>query len=120
MIIVSVTRSRGAIQGFSVTGHAGFKPHGEDIICAAVSMLAQTALLGLGRYIKKGLRYEIKEQNQTGPGILRCSLPDDLDEAAKIRAEAILETMVIGLKNLEENHPKYIRVLEGGGPHVQN
>lgn len=28
-------------------GHADYAPHGQDIVCAAVSVIMQTALLGL-------------------------------------------------------------------------
>jgi len=105
MIIVSVTRLKGTIKGFSIKGHAGYQPRGEDIVCAAVSMLAQTALLGLGRYIGEGLDYQVDDA-----GIIKCSLPGNLGELEKIRAEAILTTMIIGLKNLQKNYFKHIRV----------
>jgi len=105
MIIVAVTRSEEKITGYSVRGHAGYKPPGEDIVCAAVSMLAQTALLGLHRFIREGLTYEILES-----GVLRCTLPGETDEKERVQADAILETMVLGLKNLEKSYPKYIRV----------
>jgi len=105
MIIVSVTRSEGMVTGYTIRGHAGYKPRGEDIVCAAVSMLAQTALLGLNRFIKEGLSYSIDDS-----GVLRCSLPGKLSDLEKIQAEAILETMVVGLKNLQKNYSKHIRV----------
>jgi uncharacterized protein YsxB (DUF464 family) len=104
MIIVSVTRSDGIITGYNVRGHAGYKPPGEDIVCAAVSMLAQTTLLGLNRHLGR-LSYQIDDQ-----GILRCSLPDDLAPIEQIQAQAILSTMVMGLKNLQKNYAQYIRV----------
>lgn len=106
MIIVSVYRSQGTITGYSIRGHAGFRPRGEDIVCAAVSMLAQTTVLGLGRYIN-GLSYNVDEA-----GVLRCSLPGRLNKTQKIQAEAILETMLAGLKNLQKNYAKYIRVFK--------
>ena len=106
MIIITVIRSDGVIKGFSVKGHAGFKPCGEDIICAAVSMLAQTTLLGLGRYIKEGLSFSIDDDS----GILKCALPGKLSDLEQIRAEAILETMMDGLKKLQKNYARHIRV----------
>lgn len=30
-----------------VKGHSGYAPHGQDIVCAAVSAILQTAVLGL-------------------------------------------------------------------------
>lgn len=103
MITVTINRPDNEITGFVVDGHAKFKPHGEDIVCAAVSVLTQTALLGLGQYIV-GIDYKIETT-----GHLECNLPE-LDGVDSIRAEAILETMVLGLKNIEKNYPGYIEV----------
>lgn len=106
MIIVTVYRSQGTITGYSIRGHAGFRPRGEDIVCAAVSMLAQTTVLGLGRHINK-LSFSVDDA-----GVLRCSLPAKLNQTQKIQAEAILETMLAGLKNLQQNYSKHIRVFK--------
>ena len=35
------------IIGFSAEGHTGFADRGEDIVCAAISVLTQTAVIGL-------------------------------------------------------------------------
>jgi len=105
MIIVSVLRLHGLIQGYTVRGHSGYRPPGEDIVCAAVSMLAQTTLLGLGRFIRKDLSYEVDDS-----GVLRCQLPDRMSKKEQLQAQAILETMVLGLKNVQENYSGYIRV----------
>ncbi|TLM99480.1 ribosomal-processing cysteine protease Prp, partial [bacterium] len=47
MIVLSVDRKAGKITGFTLEGHARVAPHGEDLVCAAVSMMAQSVLLGL-------------------------------------------------------------------------
>ena len=65
MITVTICKS-----GFTVEGHADFKPKGEDIVCAAVSVLTQTALLGLGKYIPD-TDYTIDDT-----GYLTCTLPE--------------------------------------------
>ncbi len=105
MIIVSVNRSNGTIKGYSVRGHAGYRPPGEDIVCAAVSMLAQTTLLGLARFIREGLVYDVDDS-----GTLTCRLPDEMSKKEQLQTQAIVETMVMGLKNLQENYRGYIRV----------
>lgn len=33
--------------GYNIFGHANFAPKGKDIVCSAVSSIAQTAILGL-------------------------------------------------------------------------
>lgn len=42
MIRVSITEN-----AVNVTGHADYAPRGHDIVCAAVSAIVQTAILGL-------------------------------------------------------------------------
>ena len=103
MITVTICRSENDITGFTVDGHANFKPPGEDIVCSAVSVLTQAALLGLAQHIL--IDYSISE------GHMECRLPE-LDEVDKIRAEAILETMLLGLKNIEKNYPGYVEVMD--------
>ncbi|HWI54486.1 MAG TPA: ribosomal-processing cysteine protease Prp [Desulfobacteria bacterium] len=106
MIIVNINREDSKIKGFSVKGHAGYRPPGEDIVCAAVSMLAQTTLLGLNRYAGEGLSYDIVDN----PVLLKCSLTGGLSELQEVQCQAILETMVEGLKNLQKNYSGYVKV----------
>ncbi len=42
-----VARREGDTHTLVITGHANASPHGSDIVCAAVSAIYQTALLGL-------------------------------------------------------------------------
>ena len=60
MIRITFTCQGSEIQGFSVEGHAGFAPEGEDIYCAGVSAIAQTTLLGLIKHLSREPVYEIK------------------------------------------------------------
>lgn len=106
MVTVAIYRVQGRITGYNIRGHAGYRPRGEDIVCAAVSMLAQTTVLGLARYIN-GLAYNVDES-----GVLRCSLPEGLNETQLIQADAILETMTAGLRNLQRDYSQYIRVFK--------
>lgn len=46
MIKVRVNMESGDML-IDVKGHAGYAPHGRDIVCAAVSAILQTAVLGL-------------------------------------------------------------------------
>ncbi|MBR2216582.1 MAG: ribosomal-processing cysteine protease Prp [Selenomonadaceae bacterium] len=80
------------ITGFTVSGHSGTAKRGEDIVCAAVSALTETALLGLGEYLHRDLDYSVAS------GKLKMRLKDAPDDST----EAILETMLIGLKKVTE------------------
>lgn len=46
MIKVNVNLKSGDIS-IDIKGHAGYAPHGQDIVCAAISAIAQTAVLGI-------------------------------------------------------------------------
>ncbi|MBQ7515107.1 MAG: ribosomal-processing cysteine protease Prp [Schwartzia sp.] len=103
MIRIKIIRSGNRIAAFRVNGHSGTAPRGEDIVCAGVSALAQTALLGLSEHLHRQISYDI----QPG-GDLRMTLrgePDDL-------TEAILETMLLGMTEIQRQYPKAVQITE--------
>lgn len=103
MITVEITRDSGKhVVHFQVSGHAGAAPHGKDIICAAVSALTQSALLGLTQHLNRTIRW------QAADGLLSmelCNLPD-------AQTSAILETMLLGLREIVKLEPDYVRIVE--------
>ncbi len=99
----------GDVKEFTVSGHADFKTHGKDIVCSAVSVLTQTAVLGLLRIAEADIDYKIDE------GYLYCKLNNNLSEMQAIKAQAILKTMYEGIKNIRESYSKYIIILEKRG-----
>ena len=102
MIEIDIYEERdGRISAFSVHGHSGTAPKGRDIVCAGVSALAQTALLGLGRHLHRDIDFHIDPS-----GDLRMKLreaPDDF-------TEAILRTMRLGIAEIEKAYPDAVRV----------
>lgn len=46
MIDIKINMKSGDME-IKVKGHAGYAPHGQDIVCAGVSAILQTAVLGL-------------------------------------------------------------------------
>ncbi len=107
MIKVVIYKAReGEITGFKVTGHAGFNARGKDIVCSAVSALAQTALLGLLKVAEVDTAYKIDE------GYLECSLNNKPEGRQRIMCDAIFETLYEGLKSIKESYIKYIDMVE--------
>ena len=86
MIRVSVKGTRENLRGFLIRGHAGFAEAGQDIVCAAVSALAATALLGLERYLP------------------------DLTEREAHDAQVILTVLLLGLEGVAEEYGRYIEL----------
>ena len=85
-----VTAESGKICGFHVHGHSGTAKRGRDIVCAGVSAVTQTALLGILTHLRREADYSVKD------GDLRMSLKNPPDELT----EAVLQTMVLGLREM--------------------
>lgn len=90
------------IEGFDVSGHANTAPHGQDIVCAAVAALTQTAVLGLECHLQRSFKLDITSGRLS---LMLEGLPDQL-------TGAILETMLLGLFEIEKIHPQVIHISE--------
>lgn len=101
MIEIKVYRNdEGRIAGYDVRGHHG--EYGSDIVCAGISSLTQTALKGVGQHLHRKVDYHVAS------GDLHVRLkgvPDAL-------TDAILETMLIGLYDIQEYDPEEIHISE--------
>ncbi|HHW56904.1 MAG TPA: ribosomal-processing cysteine protease Prp [Clostridia bacterium] len=98
--------SKGDIYKFSIKGHAGYGEYGKDIVCAAVSAISQTAILGLENLRSVKIKKKIRE------GDLEVVIVEKGCEEDNIRLNAILETMVMGLKDIAEDYPIHVKVIE--------
>lgn len=85
------------IIGYTMEGHSGYSDEGSDIICAAVSALAQTALLGLLKQAPDSVAYDMDD------GYLSVKL-DRTSGACQV----ILETMVLGLQEIAKQYDTYV------------
>ncbi|MDK2856190.1 MAG: uncharacterized protein PWQ86_1403 [Bacillota bacterium] len=92
------------VAAFTVEGHAGWAPHGRDIVCAGVSALTQAALLGLEEYLALSPNVKVKE------GFLHCRLRGA--EQKMREAQAILATMELGLRAMAREYPESIKIEE--------
>lgn len=94
--------ANGNINGFKIDGHADVAPRGYDIVCAGVSALSQSALMGLDLYTNKKFSYDVKS------GMLSMKLIDKPDALT----QAVLGTMLLGLKEIAGNYPESVHVKE--------
>lgn len=107
MVVVTILRgSQGEIAGFEARGHAGFARRGSDVVCAGVSALTQAAVLGLARRV--GVALEV-EQRQS---FLRCRVVGGVDGAPWERVGDVLETMLLGLREIAARYPGHVRLEE--------
>lgn len=134
MIVVTITRNNDKkINEFTIEGHAEFEHSGKDIICAGISAVSGTAIIGLERLL--GLKPEIvveqmqkenkiwafvkkifglnSDREDDSEGVfLKCVIPEDISEEGREKADVILETMVLGIKDLSDQYKKFVKVLD--------
>lgn len=103
MIKIEVFRKDGKILSFEVNGHAGYAARGKDIVCAAVSVLAQTAA-GAMQEIAGLCDYSIRD------GHLKCEIPSTLTENNRKKAEIIMETIIVGFIQIQMEYKKFVRI----------
>ena len=106
MTVVKVKRIGGKIVGVSADGHTDYGEEGEDIVCAALSSVIQTAILGLMRVASIPIEYKILDE----AGSLEFKLPENLSEKDRFAADMILETMLCGIADLNEGFSKFIKL----------
>jgi uncharacterized protein YsxB (DUF464 family) len=106
MISIEIFRNpAGRVIGYNITGHANTAPHGQDIVCAGVAALSQTAVLGLERHLKRRIRLDMAS------GKLKIGLVDPPD----VLTDAVLESMILGLTEIAQIYPQSVRILSTGG-----
>jgi len=105
MVKVEFVRSLGKLVSFKIKGHA--QPKKEhvhiDLICAAISAISQTTIIGIEEVLKIKVKYEIED------GFLNLNLKGQTLEDIE-RCQVLLETMILGLKSVEITYGKYIKV----------
>ena len=103
MVTAAITRNRqGLVCEYRSQGHAGDAPHGENLVCAAVSAMEQMALAGLTEHLKRPVDYHMDEAD----GSLLIRLTPDA------QTEILMETLCIMVKQLQKQYPEYVQMVE--------
>lgn len=96
----------GIINCVTCMGHSGYAEYGEDIVCAGVSSLVQTAVLGLLMVAK--VNADLQRDSEIG--YLKVKLPDNLTDSELHDCQVILQTMLCGLSDLRETYSDFINL----------
>jgi uncharacterized protein YsxB (DUF464 family) len=103
MVRVTVIREQGTPVGFELTGHADQGAYGEDIVCAGISAITETALLGITDVLKLDAAWTRED------GHLVCELSRDMAEEDLEKAAVVFNTMIAGLTSLQQAYPKSLK-----------
>ena len=91
--------SAGEYQGFTCDGHAGFADYGEDIVCAAISILVINTINSLEQITGEQMHVETDED----AGTIRCNF---VDQPLKDTSKALVDSLVLGLSQIEKQYGK--------------
>ena len=90
--------------GFKALGHAGYSEEGQDIVCAAVSMLTINTI----NAIEKFTDAETSSLSDDADGLIDFQLKGTVDGDASL----LLKAMVLGLEQVadDDNYRKYMEL----------
>lgn len=106
MTDITIKKKNNSVVEVTASGHTGYGESGEDIVCAGVSTLIQSALLGLLQVVRINVKYKVDEQN----GTLRFTLPEELSDEERHDADIVLDTMLCGLRDFYTEYSDYINL----------
>ena len=90
MSLVKFVKRGNDICSFEIDGHTNYGVEGEDVVCAGLSCIAQTAVLGIFNVAQVNASYVIDEER----GYLHLELPDDLTDKEREICNIILQCRV--------------------------
>ena len=88
-----------------ISGHTSYGVDGEDIVCAGISCISQTAVLGIFNVAKVNAIYSVEDS-----GHLYLELPDNISQKEQEVCNIILQTALLGLNDLKEGYSDFIEL----------
>ena len=102
MIRIRLLRHSGSVQGIECSGHAGYAEEGQDIVCSAVSILAENTVNAIEAFTGDTVeKLDVDARN----GIIDFRLRDVSDES-----ELLLNTLVLGLNGISGSYASFVKV----------
>ncbi len=106
MTRIVFTKSKGQIVSVECSGHTGCAAKGEDIVCAALSSIVQTAVLGVLGVAKVNADYT----TDADKGELSLRIPENITAKQSEAVAIILNTLLLGAADLHEGFSDFIEL----------
>lgn len=104
MIEVSVFHSSSGICAFSMKGHSGYGEEGTDIVCAAVSAIAQYVIEALSHTLQLPCLSECRE------GLITFSFTEEATASQRKTAQPFLITLERTMQELSIPYGAYLKI----------
>lgn len=105
MTQIKIFRQNKNICGFECSGHSGYDVEGSDIVCAAISTLTLTTILGL----RNVQNQDVDVRRDDKKGYLKAMLKTHDDKKIS-DAQVLFETMLLGLKEIQSAYKKNLKL----------
>ena len=106
MTEITFKKRNGNFISLEISGHTSYGVDGEDIVCAGISCISQTALLGIFNVAQVNAIYSIDEES----GHLYLELPEGISQKEQEVCNIILQTALLGLNDLKEGYSDFIEL----------
>ena len=108
MIQASFSTDGSRITAFTVAGHSGLAPSGEDILCAAVTSAVRLTECAVNDVLGLEAAVKVKEKEAS----VSLKLPAKLGQTNESTCQTLLAALMVHLVQLAEEYPENITVLE--------
>lgn len=85
--------------GITMSGHAGYAPHGQDIVCAGVSTLIQTLVQSIEELTQDEIQYSMQ------PGTVDIKF-GNLSEQAQL----LVDSFFVGVQLIAGEYPDNVKI----------
>jgi len=106
MTKVHITKRNKSISVIECDGHTNYGEKGEDIVCAALSSIVQTAVLGILQVAGVSAKMERNDDK----GYLKVIIPENLSIEKQKEVDIITNTMLLGVADLYEGFSDFIEL----------
>lgn len=107
MIRVNLYTQNGIVWRVKLKGHAGYGAHGEDILCAAVSVLVENTINSIEKFTDEKMK--IKQRAKSG--FIDCVFPNRKKGICEKESELLIRAMIFGLMQIRDKYgEEYITV----------
>jgi uncharacterized protein YsxB (DUF464 family) len=101
MIRVTVTKRNGNYFTFESIGHASFVSDGEDIVCAAVSVLTINTVNSIDAFTEDMIHVTCDDGHLAWEFVSGCSRESQL----------LMDSLILGLSQIQDNYDKkYLKI----------
>lgn len=102
MTKITIFRKNELICGYQVKGHSGYAEEGSDIVCSAISVATQMALVGLKEVLKLNIESCVQD------GFVKVEILNEgyIDKSV----QTILISMEKTLEDISKNYARYVKL----------